>query len=282
MATGRAFAVLGDPVEHSLSPVIHTAAFRHLGLAATYTARRVPADRVDLLRDSLRALAATGGGNVTVPHKRRAARLVDIRLEAAERTGAVNCFWPDRRGRLVGDNTDVDGFRWAVRDFETLELPGASVLLLGAGGAARAVAAACAGERVKRLDILNRTPARAEELIRELSAGEWARATSLAEVRGVSYDLVVNATSLGLSPEDPLPMSLDGLSTRHALDLVYGTAGTSWTAHAHSLGIPARDGLSMLVGQAVQSVERWFGLGTGTAEALAGVMLSAARSALRR
>jgi shikimate dehydrogenase len=276
----RAFALLGDPVDHSLSPVIYREAFRYLGITATYEARRIPADRHDLLRSTLRALASRGGGNVTIPHKRTAAAYVDVRLTAAERSGAVNCFWKDRSGRVLGDNTDVSGFRSAVRDFGSLTLRDASVLLLGAGGAARAVAVACADEGVKRLSLLNRTPARAAEAIQDLSAGEWARTVSVEEARQFRYDLVVNATSLGLAPEDPLPIALGGLSAGHALDLVYGAAGTPWTVHADSLGIPARDGLSMLIQQAVHSVDRWFGVGAET-EDLAAAMLKAARAALR-
>jgi shikimate dehydrogenase len=276
---GRRFAVIGDPVAHSLSPTIYAAAFRRLGVSASYEARRVPSGDSERLRRTLAGLSREGGGNVTVPHKEEAARLVDVRLPAARRTGAVNCFWGDRSGRVQGDNTDVGGFAAAIRDVEAPALGGADVLVLGAGGAARAVAVACLDQRVGRLDLLNRTPERAVALATELSDGSTARAVTGDEARSRTYDLVVNATSLGLRADDPLPLPLHEMSTRYALDLVYGHGGTRWTAHARSLGIPARDGLTMLVRQAALSLGRWFG-DVVDEDDLSLIMFEAARAAV--
>lgn len=251
------FGLLGDPVSHSISPAVHRAAFRELGVDAEYVARRVDAAE---LEGALRELAARGGGNVTLPHKERAAGIVEARTPAVESTGACNCFWQDDAGRLWGDNTDVDGFRAAIRELD-LTLDGSRVLLLGAGGAARAVAAACVMDGVKRLDLLNRTLVRAERLAEELAGTPPARLRVLARAGdlGAGYDLVVNATSLGLRPSDPLPIDLEPLEAAAAFDLTYAPGGTRWTDHAARLGVRVADGVTMLVHQAARSLIRWLG-----------------------
>lgn len=257
----RAVALLGDPVEHSLSPVIHAAAFDALGLEARYVALRT-LDRE--LPHLLRAFARSGGGNVTVPHKLTARKALDRATAAARATGACNCFWASEDGALVGDNTDVGGFLAAVRSWgEAPELSGARVLLLGAGGAARAVAAACVEAGVGHVEVRNRTVARARELVRrfegngpEMSAGPLS--SDRAGTVDLRFDLVVNATSLGLEEQDPLPLDLRRVQVGAVFDLVYGESGTRWTRHAADVGVPAVDGREMLVHQAGLSLRRWF------------------------
>jgi SAM-dependent methyltransferase len=157
-------------------------------------------------------------------------------------------------------------------------LAGRRVLLLGAGGGARAVLHACREEEVEAVHVLNRTVANAEAAVREVGGGD-RRFSVLAGREGLDarYDLVVNATSLGLDAEDPLPMELADLEVGAAFDLVYGPAGTAWTRHARRLGIPARDGLEMLVRQAAASLRRWLGV-----EPPVEAMRRAARSAADR
>jgi shikimate dehydrogenase len=239
---------------------MYRAAFVHLGIEASYEAVRVPGGDLEALDREMRDLAASGGGNVTVPHKEDAARIVDVVRPYAKRTGACNCFWLDDSGRLVGDNTDVGGFLHATRDLDGLDLAGAKVLLLGAGGAARAVAVACETVGVRRLDIHNRTAERAERLIEELGLEEIARTVAVPLGSVTTYELVVNSTSLGIEPVDLLPLSFGEVRVRFAFDLVYGRGGTEWTRAAALAGVPATDGLSMLVRQAVLSLERWFGV----------------------
>lgn len=252
----RRFVLLGDPVAHSLSPTIQDAAFRALGVEAVYEAVRVEA--VELER-AMRL--ARSGGNVTVPHKARAATVVDVRTEAVRETGACNCFWTDDEERLCGENSDVEGFRSAVDEFPEARIAGGRVLVLGAGGAAAAVVLACVQGGARRLAIANRTPARAEALARRFAAGATEiGARSAADAMRDDWDLVVNATSLGLSPADPLPMELDAGRVGAVLDLVYGPGGTPWTRHARFRGVPSRDGLGMLIHQAALSVRRWVGL----------------------
>ncbi len=255
----RRYGLLGDPVSHSLSPRLYGAAFRCLQVAAVYDAHRVPGRDAEALRQMMLELGASGGGNVTLPHKQLAASHLDVRSSAVDRTGACNCFWFDSAGRLAGDNTDVGGFLNAAADLDELQLEGASVLLLGAGGAARAVALACALAGVRRLALYNRTVGRAEVLVSDLGIEEIATVCSDREVSSEPWDLVVNATSLGLGRTDALPLVLERDRFRFAFDLVYGPGGTNWTRHAAAMDIPAIDGLSLLVSQALLSLEIWLG-----------------------
>lgn len=252
------YALLGRPVDHSLSPRIHRRAFDALGRDACYTALEAEASEVGPL---MRALARSGGGgNVTLPHKARAAEALDAPTEAVRATGACNCFWGEADGRLAGDNTDVAGFRAAVE--RLLEGPdpldGRTVLLLGAGGAASAVAHACLAGGADAIDVLNRTSERARALADRFGDPRLRPLAGRAEA-AERYDLVVNATSLGLEPADPLPLELDELRVAAVFDLVYGPGGTDWTAHASERGVPAVDGGEMLVEQAAASLRRWVG-----------------------
>ncbi len=260
MSVCRSFGLLGDPVAHSLSPRVYGAAFSHLGISAIYECRREPRQATASdLRRSMLGLAESGGGNVTVPHKQLAASVLDVSSPAVDRTGACNCFWMDADGRLAGDNTDIGGFLEALTDLDGLRLEGASVLLLGAGGAARAVAAACSAEGVRRLAVCNRSARRAETLVSEVGIDEVATVVlDPMSLPGV-WDLVVNATSLGMSRDDALPLVLEPHRFHRAFDVVYAPGGTRWSRHAAALGIPAIDGLPMLVHQAVLSIENWFG-----------------------
>jgi len=275
----RRYGLLGDPVAHSLSPSMYRAAFGHLGIDASYEAVRVPGGDLIALEREMRDLAASGGGNVTVPHKEDAARIVDVVRPYAKRTGACNCFWLDGSGRLVGDNTDVGGFLHATGDLEGLDLAGAKVLLLGAGGAARAVAVACESAGVRRLDVHNRTAERAERLIEDLGLEKIARTVAVPPGSATTYELVVNSTSLGIEPVDLLPVSFGDVRVRFAFDLVYGRGGTEWTRAAAFAGVPATDGLSMLVRQGVLSLERWFGV-ESIREGTTDTMWAAARDGL--
>lgn len=260
-AEQRAFALLGDPVSHSLSPAIHEAAFRALGIPARYSAVRVAAGD---LPEALGRWADRGGGNVTLPHKERAAGLLERATGTVTTTRACNCFWRDGEGRLAGDNTDVGGFLAAVDEMPGARgLEGAAVLLLGAGGGAAAVLEGCLRRGARRVDLLNRTVARARRrAARRRAAGAGASRTEVrvleaGEDAEGSYDLVVNATRLGLSPSDPLPVRLAGRELGAAFDLVYAPGGTAWSRRAEELGIPAADGLGMLVHQAALSLRRW-------------------------
>jgi shikimate dehydrogenase len=259
-ARTRVFALLGDPVSHSLSPRIQNAALRAADLDGVYVALRASADD---LAGLLVALArAGGGGNVTVPHKPLAARTVERRTATVDATGACNTFWLED-GRVCGDNTDVEGVSAAVRTLLGRSAKGARVLVLGAGGSARAVVHALATDGADGIVILNRTVQRAEELARLGGAGKTvvSTAASVDAVRGERFDLVVNTTSLGLRADDPLPLSPEaGVSFDAALDLVYSVDGTPWVHALRRRGVPAADGTEVLLRQGAAAFRRWWGV----------------------
>lgn len=260
-ARTRLFAILGDPVAHSLSPVFQNAAFRHFGLDAVYVALRcAPSDVPGLIRGI--ALAG-GGGNVTVPHKAVAAAAVDLPSPAVTRTGACNCYW-GADGRVHGDNTDVDGARGAVNALLGREPAGASVLLLGAGGAASAAVCALADAGASRIAIANRTLNRARALADRFRAPGLRIdvAASAEELRGDRFDLVINSTSLGLKTDDapPLDPAIAEGWIGAALDMVYTPGETAWTRAMRAHSIPAADGSEMLVRQGAAAFTRWFGV----------------------
>ncbi len=256
-ASTRVLTLLGDPIAHSASPEVQNAAFEAAGVDGVYVAVRCTGDDLD---GFMRGLArAGGGGNVTLPHKEKAASILDVRSDAVRRTGACNTFWGDERGRLHGDNTDVDGFRRALNVFLAGSVPGVRVLLLGAGGAARAALLALLEEGAAEVVLCNRTTERARAVARRIG-GEQARVVpSMRELEGEAFDLVVNATRVGLEPGDPSPMDFHILNRAGAaMDLVYDVRATPFVRAAETLGIRATDGAEMLVQQAAASFERWW------------------------
>jgi shikimate dehydrogenase len=242
-------------VAHSLSPSIQNAAIAAAGLDGVYIALRCRADDVAA---TLAAIArAGGGGNITVPHKLRALTVLERSTDAVRRTGACNTFWLED-DRICGDNTDVAGFRVAAERLIG-SCAGARVLVLGAGGAARAAVAALGGDGAAEIVVLARSPARARQLADDFAAQDApVRVVPAGATPAGSFDLVVNATPLGLDPGDPLPLDLATLDARAALDLVYHPGGTRWTRHAAALGVPAADGFAMLLAQGAASFERWW------------------------
>lgn len=256
-ARTRLLALLGDPVDHSLSPVIQNAAFREAGVSGVYLALRTASDDVAQM---MRGIArGGGGGNITVPHKQIAVGALDRVADAVHRTGACNTFW-GAEGELWGDNTDVVGFGMATASLLGQRPAGARVLLIGAGGAARAAIAALEDDGADEVVILNRSRPRAEALAAFFAAGPLRLrvAESTDSLGGERFDLVVNATSLGLRPGDPLPLPVDLVQAGAALDLVYDLEGTPWTRALRDLGVPTADGLEMLVQQAAAAFTRWW------------------------
>jgi shikimate dehydrogenase len=256
-ARTRVLALLGDPVGHSASPEIQNAAFAEAGVDGVYVAVRcAPSDLSGFMHGLARA---GGGGNVTLPHKEKAATTVDVPSEAVRRTGACNTFW-GVDDKLHGDNTDVDGFRRAVRTFMHGPIQGARALVLGAGGAARAALVGLLDEGAGEVLLFNRTAERARAVARRIG-GQRTRAVPLVQALDTEgFDLVVNTTSLGLEPNDPAPFDLTRLGrVGGALDLVYGREKTPFVRSAEALGVRSMDGTEMLVQQGAASFERWWG-----------------------
>lgn len=254
-AQTRVFMLLGDPVSHSRSPLMQNAAFRAAGVDGVYAALRCSAaDVAGLVRGIARS---GGGGNITVPHKAVAVEVLERRSEAVVATGVCNTFWLED-DRICGDNTDVAGFLAAA---EALlgSCAGVHALIIGAGGAARAVAVALAGAGAAHIAVLNRSVNRARAMADDMARGiPELRIISDSELRREAFDLVVNATSLGLRADDPLPLDLQRTARAGvALDVVCRSGGTAWTRHAAELGILAAEGTTMLVAQGAAAFERW-------------------------
>lgn len=250
--------LLGHPVAHSLSPAFQNAALRHAGVPLSYEAIDVGPSA---LGDVWAGLArARGAGNVTVPHKGRAAELCDELTPLASRVGAINTFWTDDDGRVTGDNTDVGGFDAAVRALAGRAPANLRVALIGAGGSAAAVLAAVERWPGSRAAVWSRTPARAASLAARF--GDAAHAVELLAEAIRDADLVVNATPIGLADEGiPMPPAL--LRSRAlVVDLVYRRDGapTPWVRLARARGLRADDGLTMLLEQGALAFERWLGV----------------------
>ena len=263
-------AVLGHPVGHSRSPAMHNAAFRELGLDGwRYEAIDVPPDRFE---EVVREMAAAGyaGANVTIPHKLRALEVADTATEVARRVGAANTLVFDQ-GAIHADNTDVEGFLTALREHAPEAPAGMKALVLGAGGAGRAVVYALLEAGAAGVEVWNRHPDRAEALVADLD-GRALAATMGPDV--ANFDLLVNATSVGmLSPgsephdrgvPDPikeLPLSADELDDRLiVVDLVYRQEGTPLVRAARARGLRCADGIDVLVHQGAVSFRLWTGM----------------------
>lgn len=256
-STTRLLTLLGRPVEHSLSPTIQNAAFRAGKVDGVYVALECTTENLPGVMGAL--ARAGGGGNVTLPHKEKAAAVVDVRSEAVRRTGACNTFWGED-GAIHGDNTDVEGFRRAFRVFVNGPAKGKRILLLGAGGAARAALVGLLDEGVGEVQLLNRTTERARAVARRIGGDRVRVIDSPAGIDDQAFDLVVNATSLGLDERDPLPLDLSRLArVGGVMDVLYGPDETAFVRSARESGIRAADGSEMLLQQGAVAYERWWG-----------------------
>src|SRR5918998_3878548 len=263
-AITRLLGIIGHPVGHSLSPRMHNAAFAHDGADYVYVAMDVLPER---LTEAVRGLRALGfvGFNVTMPHKEAVLSLVDELDDTARLAGAVNTVVIQDGGLLRGLNTDGSGFVEACRE-EGVSLSRRRVLLLGAGGAAAAIAVASLKEGASQLYIVNRTLRRAEELQAKL-----LKAACEAEVLVCPYDqvgqaaekaeILINATYLGMTDEDPLPLPAETLTSKKVVcDAVYRARGeTAFIRRAREAGARTVSGGRMLLYQGVQAQRVWTG-----------------------
>lgn len=257
----RLAAVIGHPVGHSLSPAIHNAAFRARGLDWVYLAFDVAAGSVAPAFAGVRALGVAGL-SVTMPHKQAAAEHADELTDDARRLGAVNCV-VNRNGSLVGHNTDGAGFLAALDAEIGFSARGARCVVLGGGGAARAVVLALTRAGAAQIVVVNRTPARARSAAALGGDIALVAAPEEAESMVSGADLVVNATRVGMGEPSTtdLPVVLDWLHPGQVVaDLVYQPLRTPLVLGARQRGITAVNGLAMLVHQAALSFELWTGI----------------------
>lgn len=254
----RLAAVIGDPVRHSLSPTIHNAAFAALGLDWVYVALPVAAGRGAEAVAAMRVLGIEGL-SVTMPHKATVAAAVDRRSAVAERLGVVNCVFTDG-DELVGDSTDGDGFVRSLAHDSGISLAGARVMILGTGGAAKAIIEAVGRAQPAELVVVSRDLNRAAEVATALAPGV-GRAGAVSEAGAM--DVVVNATPVGMAggPDpDGQPLPADLLTSAHTVvDIVYNPRVTPLLAAAGQAGATAVGGVGMLIHQAALAFEHWTG-----------------------
>jgi shikimate dehydrogenase len=258
--------IIGDPIEHTMSPAMHNAAFQTLGLDYTYVPFRVKSLELKKAIEGIRGLNLRGL-NVTIPHKVAVMQFLDRIDPLAEKIGAVNTIVNDD-GILSGYNTDATGFLQTLHD-KDVDPEDKKVLLLGAGGAARAIGNVLAGEKA-RITILNRRQelSWAEDLAHlltrhygaKVNTGELTPENLQRAIEGV--DIVVNSTSLGMSPDDdqtPVPADLLGASLT-VFDVVYNPYETRLLREAKAAGAKTINGLEMLVRQGAIAFEKWTGI----------------------
>jgi len=260
-AQTRLYAVIGNPVRHSLSPVIHNMAFQRMGHNAVYLAFEV-----QCLEDALKGLRGLGirGVSVTLPFKTRVIPYLDGLDPMAEKVGAVNTI-VNEEGRLVGHNTDGHGAVKALE--EKVHLQGKRVYLLGAGGAARAIGFGLKGSGCEII-LFNRSASKARELAGALGCESYPL-SSVAEIRAEgAKDILINATSVGMHSSDgesPVPERVlkKGMTV---MDIVYSPPRTRLLREAEEAGCQAIDGLEMLAHQGVAQLELWIGMSLNVQE----------------
>jgi len=254
---GKTFAVIGDPIDHSLSPNIHSAAFRELNLECSYIGYRIPKGELEEGIAGLKKIKISGF-NITIPHKIEMMKYLDKIDESCSLIGAANTV-VNNDGVLKGYNTDMDGF---LEPFKKKDLPikDTKVLLLGAGGAARAIVAGFAKSKAKSITISNRTLENAEKLSE--FAGKIGLAANAIKIEDVKdsakdYDIIVNATSVGLKNEASI-ISLVGINEKTIVyDIVYSPMNTDFIKKAKENNAIVIYGYEMLLGQATRAFEIW-------------------------
>jgi shikimate dehydrogenase len=264
--------LFGDPVAHSFSPQMQNAALRALEIKMQYGRFHI---RVNELRSAVSVLRNLNfvGINLTVPHKIAGLTQIDVADESASRCGAVNTLRL-HENKLIGSNTDAEGFSRGIRSEFSIDLRDLRVMILGAGGGTgHAIAWQCALENCERLVLVNRTPAKTSAIVEQLRpffAGPrvlgpvariesvpWNESALRAQLADV--DLIVNATSLGMNPSDPAPIPARLLAPHHIVfDCVYRPTKTALLHAAHEAGARSANGLSMLLHQGALSFSTWF------------------------
>jgi len=263
----RVLGIMGYPVGHSLSPAMHNAALRHLGLKGVYLPFEVLPGYLEEAVAGIRALGLWGV-NVTIPYKEKVLDYLDWLTPQAELIGAVNCI-ACREGRLEGHNTDGEGFLRSLREEGGFDPEGKEVLVLGAGGAARAIALVLGQSRAQKIVVANRTREKAEELAAQVRRRTAADAAGIGlgsqELASAAFqaDLIVQTTPVGMYPHEEPPdwfkpewFKADTL----VYDIIYRPRPTAFLRQAAARGCRTLDGLGMLVFQGALAFSWWTGL----------------------
>jgi shikimate dehydrogenase len=257
----RTYCIIGDPVSHSLSPAMHNAAFKSLSMDDVYIAYKVSSHELESSVESLRSVKISGF-NVTIPHKIAVLQYLDEVDFLSRKAGAVNTV-ASIDGRFKGFNTDIQGFLQPLLN-RGIDFRGLSVLLFGAGGSARAVVASLSSVTgISKLVVANRTYNKSSELSKQAELQGLTSSVSMieeAKVMAKRFDLIVNATSVGLQSNESILDSedIDGSSTVY--DLVYRPVMTKLLENAREKGARVIYGYEMLLEQGAQAFEIWTGL----------------------
>ena len=253
--------VIGNPVKHSLSPVILNAAFREAKINWVYTAFETPEEK---LADAIGGIRALGiaGLSVTMPHKAKVCSLLDEISDSAKSLGAVNCIVNDA-GNLKGHNTDGDGFLDAVKHDAGLDVAGKKILVIGSGGSARSIIYSLGKAEAREIAVINRTKNKALDAL-ELagSVGRYVEENEISKVVS-EVDLVINATPVGMSDTEgtsSFPLEPNLLTKGQlAVDLIYHPISTPWVEALREREVEVHGGLSMLIFQAAKAFKLWTG-----------------------
>ncbi|HEY7458861.1 MAG TPA: shikimate dehydrogenase [Xanthobacteraceae bacterium] len=270
----RRACVIGHPVAHARSPLIHRYWLAEHGIEGDYAREDVPPEKIDAFFANF-AKSGYVGGNITLPHKEAAFRSLARAEPVAAALKAVNTIWLEN-GRLAGTNTDVHGF---LANFDEARPDWSDeaeqAVVLGAGGGARAVVYGLLQRGVSRVVVVNRTPSRAKAVADEL--GERVTAASFDDLAGwlQDADILVNATKLGMTGQPPLEIDLTPMQGGATVyDIVYVPLETPLLAAARARGLQGIDGLGMLLHQAVPAFERWFGVRPTVSQGLRDALLA--------
>lgn len=263
------YAVIGKPVGHSKSPLIHRLFAEQTGQDVQYEAIEVELEALIIF---VKQFFENGGAglNVTLPYKEQVYALAQSRSNRAQQAQAANTLFLDTEGNLTADNTDGIGLVRDLRDNNRVEIRDSRVLLLGAGGAARGALGALLDEAPASLVIANRTMGKAEQLQQEFRSLHPIEVREFAELSGMHFDLIINATSMGIHNEVP-PISATVLATTCCCyDMMYSHGKTAFVQWAEQAGATqALDGIGMLVEQAAEAFAIWRGVHPETASVIA-------------
>jgi len=252
--------VIGDPITHSRSPLIHNYWIGRNALNGEYQPIHVPDDGLNEFIARLRA-GEYAGGNVTIPHKENVARLVDVLTDTARTIGAVNTLWRDEAGAVHGDNTDAYGFSANMNQQAPQWQNANNVLIIGAGGAARAIIHACLENGMDQIVVANRTRQKAEHLADTFGASVSTIDWDERNHHVAKTQCIINTTALGMHGQPPLDLALDRAGKDCIVsDIVYVPLETPLLSDARKRGLATVDGLGMLLHQAVPGFARWHGI----------------------
>ncbi|MEH7120270.1 shikimate dehydrogenase [Neobacillus vireti] len=257
----KLFGVLGNPIGHTMSPAMHNDLFSLYNMDAVYLPFQVKEEDLEAAVNGLRVIGAVGF-NVTIPHKSRVIPFLDEVDESAMSIGAVNTV-VNKDGKLIGYNTDGLGFLKGLKALVP-EINGKRILVIGAGGAARAIYFTLAKENPSQIDIANRTVENAARLIADCPYSVSSRALTMEEAERLvgEYDMFIQTTMIGMSPKiTEQPLSLQNVSKQSVVcDIIYNPLETSFLREAGERGAMVQNGIDMFVYQGALAFEKWTGI----------------------